>query len=123
MGYMTVAMFLNDAEMNVKKNPEQVGRNVAEAMAGIGMHRGKPRDFPIGNHMNAMKAVHPQHADVPQLVLAYQNNLIRYGFFNELKEVEHLEYRKRLLEVAKRVLKEEEDLIKELEQKSLEERN
>lgn len=118
MGYMTVTMFLNDAEQNVKENPTEVATNVHEAMLGVGMSRDYSRDFAIGNHVNAMKAVSPQHADVPQLVLAYQNDLVRYGFASDLNETRHLEYRKRLLEVARRVLDSEEECIRELEKKA-----
>jgi hypothetical protein len=39
MGYMTVTMFLNDAEQNVKVNPTEVATNVHEAMLGVGMSR------------------------------------------------------------------------------------
>lgn len=117
MGYMTTFMVFNDAENNVQNHPEQVGENVRQALNGIGMRPDNDREFAIGNHVNAMHALSPQHADVPQLLIAYQNNFVRFGYMSNLNEERNLEYRKGLLEVAKRVLKDEEKAIQQLEEK------
>lgn len=115
MGYMTTFMIFNDAEHNVEEHPAQVADNILQALQGKGMELKHDREFPIGNHANAMHALSPQHADSPQLLIAYQNNFVRFGHFNSLKKDGDLDYRKRLLEVAKRVLKQEEEEIQRLE--------
>lgn len=116
MGYMTTFMVFNDAENNVENNKEQVGENVRLALNGVGMRPDNDREFAIGNHVNAMHALSPQHADVPQLLIAYQNNFVRFGHMSNLKQERNLEYRKSLLEIAKRVLKDEEAAIRQLEE-------
>lgn len=117
MGYQTVFMVLNDGASEVKNHPEEVANNIYEAMIGVGMYRKNSRSFSIGNFANPMKAFSSQHADTPQLLLAHQNDLIRFGYASDLTEERLLEYRKRSLKIAKEILKQEEREIKELEAK------
>ncbi|MFD4932095.1 hypothetical protein ACFWMS_25020 [Peribacillus butanolivorans] len=114
MGYMTVFSIHNDAVNVVKRNPEQVGKNVYEAMEGVGFEEEYFREFSIENYENPMKAVSAQRSEVPQLVLAYQNDLFRFCCGCDLTG-RRLEHRKRMMQVAKQVLENEEKIIHEIE--------
>jgi hypothetical protein len=114
MGYMTTITFLNDAEDQIMKHPDQVVENIHLAMCGVTERTG--REMGIGNHANCMEALPPHHADTPQLMLAYQNMTVAFGYFNNLKDPRHLDLRKRLLRIAQEILYQEKCLIKELEE-------
>jgi len=113
MGYMTTITFLNDAEDQIMKNPDQLVQNIRMAMLGITEHTG--REMGVGNHANCMKALPTHHADTPQLMLAYQNMTVAFGYYNDLKDPRHLELRKRLLRIAQEILYQEKCLIREME--------
>lgn len=115
MGYMTVAMILNDAGDQVKKHPQQVAENLYKGMSGVDMRHSKSAVYSIGNNANPMTVLSAQHADTPQLILAHRNDINRFGYHSELTSERVLEYRKSNLELAKSLLKEEEKLIKKME--------
>lgn len=110
MGYMTVGMILNDSFSSVEKHKEVV----ADGFLKAARMREKSVDIPIGNYANPFTVFSSQHADIPQLFLAFQNSFNRFGYSND---IDNLEYRKRMLKIAQNVLKEEEKAIKELEKK------
>jgi len=113
MGYQTVIMVLNDAMDKVKENKEQFADTVYNAYR----IRGNSQTFSLGNHCNPIKIFDAKHADEPQLVMAYQNDFVRFGYGSDLTDERHLEYRKRMLEVAKCELEYEEKLILKMEEK------
>ena len=122
---MTVISILNDASSCVKDNPEQVAENIYQAMNGINYNlMGQDRDnyvhdYSIGNYANPMQTVDPEHADTPQLVLAFQNMLHPIGPYTTKyqRQMTNLKLRKELLMVAKEAVKREEKIIRELEAK------
>lgn len=118
MGYQTAFMILNDSGDDVKKHPEQVVENIYNGLLGVGSRRTQSATYSIGNSANPMKVFSPQHADTPQLLMAYQNDFIRFGYGSDLTEERTLAYRKRNLQVAKAILEDEERIIKELEAKT-----
>ena len=123
MGYMTVISFLNDAEDQVKKNPERLAEIVSQAMMGInseehlGGRKKLIQNYGIGNHCNPINSLKPQHADVPLLCLAYQNMLLPIGYNNKnYNDQVDVRIRKESLQIIKRLIKEEEKIIKQLEE-------
>ena len=125
MGYITVFSVLNDAAREVRENPQQVADNIYQAMLSINEKDYKGgrdkyvRDYSIGNYCNPMQSSDSQHMDTPQLILVYQNMLHPLGVYSKKyqEQFPNIELRKELLKVAKQLIKQEEQNIKELENK------
>lgn len=71
--------------------------------------------FGIGNYCNNVMVAKAHHADDPRLYIVYQNSLDVIGWGNDSV---NLEQRKQLLELAKQMIRQEENEIKRLEQES-----
>jgi len=118
MGYMTTITILNDAYHEMEKNKEEFFDNILVGMNGrTRYHKDFQRIncFGIGNYCNHMYVAQSNHADEDRLYLVGGNTMNTFGYANDDKNIE---YRKRCLKRAKEILKYEEQLIKELEQKN-----
>ncbi|QHW35812.1 hypothetical protein GZH47_33510 (plasmid) [Paenibacillus rhizovicinus] len=118
MGYMTTITILNDAFDQIEKHPVEFVESIKLGMNGIdkfGARNKEISNFGIGNYANPIDVARAHHADDPRLYLAFQNMTVAFGYSNDLKDPRHLELRKRMLKMAKDILKQEERLIKELE--------
>jgi len=70
--------------------------------------------YGVGNHCNPMIVAQSNHADDPMLFLTYANMMTTFGHRNDIS---NLDLRKKLLRIAKRIIKQEEKEIKDLEEK------
>lgn len=109
MGYMTTIMFLNDSYGDIKNNPEQVTKNILDAMDNMDE---PSKVFSIGSFSNPMKAYRSAHADVPRLYFTHQNSMNELG---SNQNFNNMEYRKKILEQAKLIIKEEQRLLEKVE--------
>ncbi|MDD4779111.1 MAG: hypothetical protein PHT02_00710 [Tissierellia bacterium] len=118
MGYMTTITILNDAWNVIKANPEQFIKNIDMGMNGINKYNGCDRkrinSYSIDGH-SAMKVAISNHADDFRLYLVGQNMMTSFGYVNDIKD---LELRKDLLKTTKRLIKDEEQIIKGIENKN-----
>lgn len=118
MGYMTTITILNDGFSQIKENPKEFVEKISEGMNGYRRFLGSTEinninSFGVGNHCNNIMVATSNHADDPRMFISYQNSLDIIGWGNDSK---HLEYRKRLLKIAKGMIQYEEEQIKKLEQ-------
>ena len=74
MGYMTCVSILNDGFDQIEKHPEEFVRNIKKGMSQY--HGSSVESYPVGNHANPMDVKRSQHADTPQVVLLYANEMI-----------------------------------------------
>ena len=66
----------------------------------------------VGFHGNLVEVAKSHHADDYRLYLVGRNTMNIFGYANEINDIE---YRKQLVEMAKWIIKDEEKRIKELE--------
>lgn len=80
MGFMTVAILLNDAWDQYQKHPEQL----VEGLTRNGPHARDNnvwgQSSGVGNYANPVVTFQSRHADEPQLILAHQNSGVRLGY-------------------------------------------
>ncbi|MEK4006501.1 hypothetical protein [Paenibacillus sp. FSL H3-0333] len=117
MGYMTTITILNDGLSQIKDNPEEFVDKISEGMNGYrrflgSIERNSVSTFGVGNHCNNVMVAASNHADDPRMFISYQNSMDIIGWGNDST---HLEYRKRLLKIAKGMIQYEEEQIKKLE--------
>lgn len=116
MGYMTTVTILNDGFDQIEKHPKEFIEKISDGMNGINrfdrLVRQNINSYGIGNHANVIQVVKSHHADEPRMFIAFQNSLDIVGWGNDSK---HLEHRKRLLKLAKEMVKREAEEIKRLE--------
>ncbi|KAA9007261.1 hypothetical protein F4V43_01885 [Paenibacillus spiritus] len=120
MGYMTTITVLNDEFSQIKANPKEFVDKICEGMRGYrrslnSIEISNVNSFGIGNHCNNVIVAKSNHADDPRMFITYQNSMDIIGWGNDSK---HLEYRKRLLKIAKKMIEYEEQQIKKLEGQS-----
>jgi hypothetical protein len=60
MGYNTGVMILNDALDTIRDHPKQFVDGIWDA---VGLWRGRPTTFPVGNYGNPATVFHMGHAD------------------------------------------------------------
>lgn len=113
MGYNTVIQFSNDASSQYGKHKDQTIKNIEAAMNNT---HDKCLSFSVGNHCNPMSSLKSVHADTPQLIMNWGNSLVELGFNNDIDN-DLIKVRKKFLEEAKRILKEEQRLISIIEGK------
>ena len=118
MGFMTTLTFLNDGFDQIEKFPEQFVNVIKLGMYGIDKHnRNSNRKFitthGIGYHGNLVEVAKSHHADDYRLYLIGQNMMTTFGYAND--DIKDLKLRKKLLETAKWIIKDEEKRIKKLE--------
>lgn len=118
MGYMTTINILNDGFDQIEKHPEKFIEVIKEGMNGhrrfLGsVEQNNINSFGIGNHANVVQVVKSHHADDPRMFIAFQNSFDIVGWGNDST---HLEHRKRLLKIAKDMIKREAEEIKRLEE-------
>jgi len=119
MGYMTTVTFLNDGFDQIEEYPEQFIKAIKLGMYGIDKHiKNTGRKFitthGVGYHGNLVEVAKSHHADDYRLYLVGRNTMTTFGYANEINDIE---YRKQLVRMAKRIIKDEEMRIKELEKK------
>jgi len=119
MGYMTTVTFLNDGFDQIEEYPEQFIKAIKLGMYGIDKHnKNTNRKFitthSIGFHSSLVDVAKSHHADDYRLYLVGRNTMNTFGYANEINDIE---YRKELVEMAKFIIEEEEMRIKELESK------
>ncbi|WP_342423097.1 hypothetical protein [Paenibacillus sp. FSL E2-0178] len=120
MGYMTTITILNDGFSQIKDNPKEFVDKIGEGMNGNRRFLGSTEinnvnSFGVGNHCNNVIVAKSNHADDPRLFISYQNSMDTIGWGND--DSTHLEYRKRLVKIAKGMIQYEEEQIKKLEQR------
>ena len=119
MGYMTTLTFLNDGFDQIEKYPEQFIDAIKLGMYGIDKHnKNTSRKFitthGVGYHGNLVEVAKSHHADDYRLYLVGRNTMTTFGYANEIDDIK---YRKELVGMAKRIIEEEEELIKKLKYK------
>jgi hypothetical protein len=119
MGYMTTITVLNDGFSQIEESPKEFVEKISEGMNGIRRHLGSIEryninSYGVGNHCNNVIVAKSNHADDPRMFISYQNSMDIIGWGNDSTDIE---YRKRLLKIAKNMIEYEEDQIKQLEQK------
>ena len=119
MGYMTTVTFLNDGFDQIEEYPEQFIKAIKLGMYGIDKHnKNTNRKFitthGVGYHGNLVEVAKSHYADDYRLYLVGRNTMNTFGYANEINDIE---YRKELVEMAKFIIEEEEMRIKELESK------
>jgi len=117
MGYMTTLTFLNDGFDQIEKYPEQFIDAIKLGMYGIDKHnKNTSRKFitthGVGYHGNLVEVAKSHHADDYRLYLVGRNAMTTFGYANEIDDIK---YRKKLVKMAKCIIKNEEKRIKELE--------
>ena len=88
MGYMTVAVFLNDAWDEIEKNPQKVIENIKKGMfchpynemTGSDRNQIEMTAFPVGNHCNPMEVCASFHADDRHLLLVGENRTVNVAY-------------------------------------------
>lgn len=118
MGYMTTITILNDGFSQIKNSPAEFVEKIDEGMDGIkrflgSYERNNINSYGVGNHCNNVLVAKSNHADDPRLFISYQNSMDIIGWGNDSRDIKH---RKRLLKIAKDMIKFEEQEIKKLEQ-------
>ncbi|RNB59474.1 hypothetical protein EDM57_04855 [Brevibacillus gelatini] len=121
MGYMTTITILNDGWDQIEKYPKEFIEAIDEGMNGYRRYLGRVEQnninsFGIGNHCNNVLVAKAHHADDPRMFIAYQNSLNIIGWGNDSTSIEN---RKRMLKLAKQMIKREEEAIKEIEEKQM----
>jgi len=114
---MTTITILNHAWHVIEKNQQQFIDNINAGMSGIDEFRGRGRyinNYSIGNHSSPVIVSQSSHADDPRLLLTYGNMMTTFGFRNDIN---NLELRKKLLKIAREIIRQEAKEIKELEDK------
>ena len=110
MGMMTSVTILNDGWPTIKTHPEQFIKNISE---GMNNYRKTVQDYPVGNHANPMQVHRSVHADIPQLLLLYQNDTLD---LTDKPKDHDLDYFKRSIAIVESILRQAKAAIKELEQ-------
>jgi hypothetical protein len=103
-------MFLNDAYGDIEKNPDQVIKNILDAMNNISK---QSKTYSIGYFSNSMETIVSAHADIPRIYMTWQNMFIELGVPNNT--ICDAKLRKTTLKIAKNIIKREAEIIKELE--------
>lgn len=121
MGMMTTITILNDAFDIIKANPEQFIENIELGIHGRkgdskGSYYGGDfvNSYGVGNYANPMWVTQSTHSNTPVLMLSYGNMLASFGHRNSVK---NLNARRKMLELAKEIIAEEERIINGLEMK------
>jgi len=119
MGYMTTVTFLNDGFDQIEEYPKQFVNAIKLGINGIDKHfKNSGRKFitthGIGYHGNLVEVAKSHHTDDYRLYLVGRNTMTTFGYANEIDDIK---YRKELVGMAKRIIEEEEELIKKLKYK------
>lgn len=119
MGYMTTITILNDGFSQIEKSPKEFVENISEGMNGIrrylgSIERNNINSYGVGNHCNNVIVAKSNHADDPRMFISYQNSMDIIGWGNDSTDIE---YRKRLVKIAKGMIQYEEEQIRKLEQR------
>lgn len=67
MGYNSTILIMNDAMVQIEKDPKSFWENAFEALMDRRIHN-QPVDFSIGNHSNGGLAISNTHADCVQVI-------------------------------------------------------
>lgn len=110
MGYQTTIMFLNDAYIDIEKNPDQVIKNILDALKNTNE---QSKTYSIGCFANPMEAIKTEHADIPRIYMTWRNMIVEIGVTNNT--IRDVKLRKTLLKIAKSIFKRESEIIKEIE--------
>lgn len=115
MGFMTTITILNDGFDQIEKYPKEFVECIKDGKDGVikpgGISNKLVNDYGVGNFCNCVKVAQSHHADNPRLYLVYQNMMVSLGLNNDITNIE---LRKRLLEIAKTLIKNEEEQIKRI---------
>ncbi len=106
MGFMTTFTILNDDWHDIQDNPHEL---ISFIEQGMNYFSNKIVNRFKGNYIQIGRS---HHADNPRLYLVHENMMTSLGFDNDTTNVE---LRKKMLKIAKTILKAEEEKIKELE--------
>jgi hypothetical protein len=112
MGMMTSVTILNDGWHAIKQHPDQFIQNIEKGMSNW---RTSVEDYPVGNYANPMQVHRSVHADIPQLLLLYQNSTLDLG--DDIEDHD-IAYFKRCISVAESIIEDAKAAIKKKERQA-----
>lgn len=112
MGFLTTYTVYNDASDQIKKHPEDVVNAIYK-----GMSCSEPKDFPVGNHCNAILAQPARHADAHTAYVHMGNTVTEFNpYSRDFKEKaeQHPEFYRQMLAHLEQTVKQAKKVLKEL---------